>query len=73
MALLVLAVVAGLSAFTVVAFAGIGLLFGDERVTSELFVESLVSTVLYDLLLTPLVIPAVMALARRTEAGPVRV
>jgi rod shape-determining protein MreD len=72
-ALIVLAVVAGLSAFTVAAFAGVGLLFGDERVTTDLFVRSLVSTVLYDLFLTPFVIPVVMALARRTESGPVRV
>ena len=61
------AVVALLSAFAVVVFAGVGLLFGDPRITTEIFVRTLVGTVLYDLLLAPFVIPVVMALARRTE------
>jgi len=65
--------VAGLSAFAVIAFAGLGLLFGDERVTSDIFISSLIGTVLYDLLLAPFVIPAVMALSRRTEIDPSRV
>ncbi len=71
--LLVVAVVAGLSAFAVVAYAGIGLLLGDARVTGELFTTSLIATVLYNLLLAPFVIPAVMVLARRTEVDPTRV
>ena len=33
----------------------------------ELFVSTLIGTVLYDLLLAPFVIPVVMALARKTE------
>ena len=72
-AVIVIAVVAALSAFAIVAFAGLGLLFGDERVTNDIFTASLIATVLYDLLLAPFVIPAVMALARRTEVDPSRV
>lgn len=72
-ALIVTAAVAGLSAFAVTAFTVIGLIFGDSRIESDLFVQNLIGTVLYDLLLTPFVIPVVMALARRTESGPVRV
>ena len=70
---LVVAVVAGLSAFAVVAYAGIGLFVSDGRVTGELFTTSLTATVLYNLLLAPFVIPAVMGLARRTEVDPTRV
>jgi rod shape-determining protein MreD len=62
----VMATVAGLSALTVVLFAGVGLLFGDERVEASIVVATALSTVLYDLLLTPFVIPGVMALTRRT-------
>jgi uncharacterized membrane protein YdfJ with MMPL/SSD domain len=72
-AFVVVAVVAALSAFAVVAFAGLGLLFSDERVTADLFTTSVVATVLYDLLLAPFVIPAVMAMARRTQVDPSRV
>lgn len=72
-ALIVIATVAVLSAFAVTAFAVMGLIFGDSRVEWDLYVETLIGTVLYDLLLTPFVLPLVMALARRTETGPVRV
>ncbi|HVQ87686.1 MAG TPA: rod shape-determining protein MreD [Actinomycetes bacterium] len=72
-AVVIVAVVAALSAFAVVAFTAIGLLFSDVRITAELFTSSLIATVLYDLLLAPFVIPAVMALARRTEVDPTRV
>jgi hypothetical protein len=58
--------VGALSAVSVLLFAGIGVLFGDERVEASLVVATTVSTVLYDLLLAPFVIPGVMALARRT-------
>lgn len=61
------AAVALLSAFAVIAFAGVGLLFGDGRITAQVFMSTLIGTVLYDLLLAPFVIPVVMALARRTE------
>jgi rod shape-determining protein MreD len=72
-AVIVIAMVAALSAFAVIAFAGLGLLFGDSRITADLFTSNLVATVLYDLLLAPFVIPAVMAMARRTEVDPSRV
>jgi rod shape-determining protein MreD len=62
----VMGTVGALSAVSVLLFAGIGVLFGDERVEASLVVATTVSTVLYDLLLAPFVIPGVMALARRT-------
>ena len=58
--------VGGLSALSVLLFAGLGLLFGDERVEASGVVATMVSIVLYDLLLAPFVIPGVMALTRRT-------
>lgn len=70
-ALIVVALVAGLSVFAVTAFSGIGLLVGDERITAALFVDNLAGTVLYDLFLAPFVVPAAMALARRTELAPI--
>lgn len=72
-ALIVIATVAVLSAFAVTAFAVMGLIFGDSRVQWDIYVETLIGTVLYDLLLTPFVLPLVMALARRTDTAPVRV
>lgn len=62
----VMGAVAGLSALAVLLFAGLGLLFGDERIEASVVVATALSTVLYDLLLTPFVIPGVMALTRRT-------
>lgn len=69
-ALIVLGTVAGLSALAALLFAGVGLLFGDPRVTGDIVTSTLVSSVLYDLLLAPFVIPGVMALARRTSLNP---
>lgn len=69
-AVTVLAAVAVLSAVAVVVYAGVGLLFDDPRITADMFVSTLVSAVLYDLLLAPFVIPGVMALARRTAVNP---
>lgn len=62
----VMGAVAGLSALAVLLFAGLGLLFGDERIEASVVGATALSTVLYDLLLTPFVIPGVMALTRRT-------
>ena len=62
----VMGAVAGLSALAVLLFAGLGVMFGDERVEGPVVVSATVSTVLYDLLLAPFVIPGVMALTRRT-------
>ncbi len=69
-ALIVLGAVAGLAALSSLLFAGVGLLFGDPRVSGELVVSTTLSSVLYDLLLAPFVIPGVMALARRTALNP---
>jgi rod shape-determining protein MreD len=69
-ALIVLSAVAGLAALAALLFAGLGLLFGDPRITGDLVVSTAVSSVLYDLLLAPFVIPGVMALARRTALNP---
>jgi rod shape-determining protein MreD len=66
----VLGAVAGLSATAALLYAGVGVLFGDPRVTSELVVSTTVSLVLYDLLLAPFVVPGVIALARRTALNP---
>lgn len=66
----VLAAVAGLSATAALLYAGVGLLFGDPRVTADLVVSTAVSLVLYDLLLAPFVVPGVIALARRTALNP---
>ena len=72
-AMIVIAAVAALSAFAIVAFSALGMLFGDDRVTADVFTRALLATVLYDLLLAPFVIPAVMAMARRTEVDSSRV
>ena len=69
-AFIVLGSVAGLAALSVLLFAGLGVLFGDPRVTGEVVVSTMLSSVLYDLLLAPFVIPGVMALARRTALNP---
>lgn len=69
-ALVVLGAVAGLAALAALLFAGLGLLFGDPRISGDLVVSTLVSSVLYDLLLAPFVIPGVMALTRRTAINP---
>ena len=66
----VMGTVAGLSALAVLFFAGVGLFFGDERIEASVVVATAVSTVLYDLLLAPFVIPGVMALTRRTAINP---
>lgn len=69
-AFIVLGAVAGLAALAALLFAGLGVLFGDPRITTELVVSTTLSSVLYDLLLAPFVIPGVMALARRTALNP---
>ncbi len=69
-AFIVLGSVAGLSALAALLFAGLGVLFGDPRITADIVVSTTLSSVLYDLLLAPFVIPGVMALARRTALNP---
>jgi rod shape-determining protein MreD len=65
------AVAAG-SAAAVLVFAGEGILLGDPRVTGSAVLRALTSTVPYDVVLTPFVVPAVGALVRRLDPDPVR-
>jgi rod shape-determining protein MreD len=69
-ALRVVALVAGLSAVEVLAYAAIGLIFGAPGVTGPAVLEATLGTVGYDVLLAPFVVPPLMALARRVESDP---
>ena len=60
-------VVAACSAAAVIAYAGIGALLGDERVTISALRSSLAATVIYDVVLAPFVVPAVSGAARRAD------
>jgi len=60
-------VVAGAAATAVVVYAGQGLLLGDARITGPAFWAALASTVTYSVLLTPVVVPVLRALARRSD------
>ena len=61
------AVVAVLAPATLLAYAGLGLLLGDPRVTAQAVVASLPAATLYDVLLAPFVVPLVGWLCRRVE------
>lgn len=65
-----LLLVAGLAAGSVLLYAGLGWLLGDVRVTLPAVARTTVAAVLYDVLLTPFVVPVVMGLARRVEPEP---
>src|SRR4051795_3590007 len=58
-------VVAGAGALAVVAYAGVGALLGDERITVTALRNSIAATVIYDVVLAPFVVPVVSAAARR--------
>lgn len=60
-------VVAGGSALAVIAYAGIGALLGDERITLAALGSSLLATVIYDVVLAPFVVPVVSGTARRAD------
>ena len=62
----VLVVAAG-SALAVIGYAGIGALLGDERITLAALGNSLLATVIYDVVLAPFVVPVVSGTARRAE------
>lgn len=62
----VLVVAAG-SALAVIAYAGIGALLGDERITLAALGTSLLATVIYDVVLAPFVVPVVSGAARRAD------
>lgn len=64
-------VVAGGSAAAIVMYAAVGGLLGDARVHSHIVVQSLIATVVYDVILAPFIVPIVANLARRYEpVGP---
>jgi rod shape-determining protein MreD len=63
--LIAVAVVAFCAFAANLLFAGVGGLLGDPRVTWSGLVGSLPAAVLYDILLTPFVVPAIGRLARR--------
>ncbi|MFE9423370.1 rod shape-determining protein MreD [Kitasatospora sp. NPDC006697] len=65
-----LLVVAGSAVLSTLLYALVGALVGDTAARHVGLPGLLVSAVLYDLLLAPFVVPAVMLLARRFDGGP---
>ncbi|MGN6245067.1 MAG: rod shape-determining protein MreD [Motilibacteraceae bacterium] len=65
-------VVGAAAAAATLVYALLGVVMGDARVTWVLVARVLPTAVLYDLVLAPLVVPAVLALARRAEPDLVR-
>jgi rod shape-determining protein MreD len=66
-------VVVGLSALgAVTVYAAEGVLLGDARITGRAFLQALVGTVPYCVLLTPFVVPVIGALVRRLDHDPLR-
>lgn len=62
-----LGALAGLAAYTAE-----GILLGDSRIVLSAVLRSAVSSVPYDVLLTPFVVPVVAALVRRLDTDPLR-
>jgi rod shape-determining protein MreD len=60
-------VVAGGSALAVITYAGVGALIGDGRITLSALGNSLLATVIYDVVLAPFVVPVVSGTARRAD------
>ncbi|MCU1600054.1 MAG: rod shape-determining protein MreD [Frankiales bacterium] len=54
------------------AFAFEGVLFGDHRITWHAVGRAAVSSVPYDVVLTPFVVPLVLGLVRRLDVDPLR-
>jgi rod shape-determining protein MreD len=67
-----MAVMALAGVIAVGTFAGVGALLGDVRITGAELARNLPSSVLYDVLLTPFVVPLVGAVSRRLEPDPSR-
>jgi len=61
------AVVAIASGVAVILFAGIGGLVGDHRITASAVAHSLASTVIYDVVLAPFIVPLIAIAVRRAE------
>jgi rod shape-determining protein MreD len=64
--------VAGGSVAVVLLYAGLGTIVGDDRITASATIHALLGTVAYDVVLAPLVVPLVSAVARRLEPAGVR-
>jgi rod shape-determining protein MreD len=54
------------------AYLSVGMLLGDPRVTLDALGRSLSSSVPYDVVLTPFVVPLVAGLVRRLDPDPLR-
>jgi hypothetical protein len=65
-----LAIVAVAAFGATLLYAGVGALVGDTAARHVGLTGLLVSSVVYDVLLAPFVVPGVMALARRTVSDP---
>ena len=65
-------VVAAASVVATVGYALLAALMGDVRVTWDAVYRAVPPALVYDVLLSPFVVPAVMALARRAEPRAVR-
>ncbi|MDI3423799.1 rod shape-determining protein MreD [Streptomyces luteolus] len=65
-----MAVVVGAAIGSTLLYAGVGALVGDTAAAHVGLGSLLFTATLYDLLLAPFVVPAIMALARRTEHDP---
>ena len=66
-----MAVVGTAAVMSTVLYAGVGSLVGDTAARHVGLIGLLVSAFVYDVLLAPFVVPAVMALARRFDGAPV--
>jgi rod shape-determining protein MreD len=63
--------VAGGSVAVVLLYAGLGTIVGDGRISPSVTLHSILGTVVYDVILAPLIVPLVTAGARRLEpVGP---
>lgn len=60
------------AAGALLVFAGEAVLLGDVRVTFSAVLRGLLSSVPYDVVLTPFVIPVIGALVRRVDLDPLR-
>jgi hypothetical protein len=54
------------------SYLAVGVLLGDPRVTFHAMARSLASSVPYDVVLTPFVVPLVAGLVRRLDPDPLR-
>jgi rod shape-determining protein MreD len=57
---------------TLGAYVSVGILLGDPRITLQAVGRSLVSTVPYDVVLTPFVVPLVAGMVRRLDSDSLR-